>query len=209
MLKSRLFDKYVVAVNIGAILAMCATPFAWSQSYIYQILVIIAGAALLCSALCFAIGWPFYTRIPPYDSAIVNCFSVYKNAFDSWRDHHRNVRLRKQNLTPNNHNLTEDDEILEINERKKTFLDYARLINHGKFNDRIVDDIKSLRKALIVFTLLIPYWLVYHQVIKNINMIIMIMRTLYRSILRFVCKVNLILMLILVQVISIISVFYP
>ncbi|CAF4454763.1 unnamed protein product, partial [Adineta steineri] len=45
-----------------------------------------------------------------------------------------------------------------------SFLDYAKISNQGKFLDRVVDDIKSLRRIIIVFLLLIPYWLLYFQI---------------------------------------------
>ena len=51
-----------------------------------------------------------------------------------------------------------------MDEQPRTFLDFAKAVNHGNFHNRIVDDVKSLRNALVVFTLLIPYWLIYDQV---------------------------------------------
>lgn len=61
-------------------------------------------------------------------------------------------------------NNEEVEQSLEINERRSTFLDYAKIINHGKFLDRIVDDVKSLQNAVIICILVIPYWIIFAQV---------------------------------------------
>ena len=53
---------------------------------------------------------------------------------------------------------------MRTDERPHGFLDFAKAKNNGRFIDRIVDDVKSLQKAFIVFALLIPYWLIYNQV---------------------------------------------
>jgi len=51
-----------------------------------------------------------------------------------------------------------------MNDRLSIFLDFGKAANDGKFHDRIVDDLNSLRHAIIVFSLLIPYWLIYNEV---------------------------------------------
>jgi hypothetical protein len=55
--------------------------------------------------------------------------------------------------------------------QSSSFLDYAKISNQGQFIDRVVDDIKSLRRIIVVFLLLIPYWLVYFQVTIKIQFI--------------------------------------
>jgi len=50
-----------------------------------------------------------------------------------------------------------------------SFLNYAKL-PYGKYHDRIVDDVKSLRRAFYVFGILIVYWFVYNQVIEKIDL---------------------------------------
>ncbi len=34
----------------------------------------------------------------------------------------------------------------------------------GKFDDDLVEDVKSLKKILLLFAILIPYWMIYLQV---------------------------------------------
>ena len=39
-----------------------------------------------------------------------------------------------------------------------------KIILGGKFDDDLVEDVKSLKKILILFAILIPYWMIYLQV---------------------------------------------
>jgi hypothetical protein len=59
--------------------------------------------------------------------------------------------------------IVEDEEVTRKDQQVSTFLDYAKAMNDGKYIDRIVDDVKSLRGAFAIFILLIPYWLIYDQ----------------------------------------------
>ena len=45
-----------------------------------------------------------------------------------------------------------------------SFLDHAKFRFGGSYHDHSVDDIKKVGKILLVFTALIPYWMVYFQV---------------------------------------------
>lgn len=48
--------------------------------------------------------------------------------------------------------------------RNLSFLDYAKHRHGGIFHDVLVDSVKQLKKIIIVFIALIPYWVVYFQV---------------------------------------------
>jgi hypothetical protein len=168
-LTSRYFDKYVIILNIGAIIAMFAVPSIQTQTNYHYIAYLIAAIVLVAAALLFVLGRKYYIHVVPYDTVITNCIPVLINAFQSWYKYNHNRHSRSIELTPSMSNLSNihrtrsSEQSLEEEERPLTFLDYARAGNNGKFHDRIVDDVKSLRGALIVFTLLIPYWLIYHQ----------------------------------------------
>lgn len=47
------------------------------------------------------------------------------------------------------------------------FLDRAKIRYGGSFHESAVDDVRALGKLLSVFTALIPYWLVYFQVLYS------------------------------------------
>jgi hypothetical protein len=78
------------------------------------------------------------------------------------------MKEKHMNLSPTSCNSilfnSHEEESIRMNERPSTFLDFAKAANHGKFPDRIVDDVNSLRRGIIAFSLLIPYWLIYIQV---------------------------------------------
>jgi hypothetical protein len=132
----------------------------------------VAGGLLLLAFVLFLIGYKYYIHIKPHDSVITVFFPILINAFQSWRNYRRNRRE-----TNNGDELRHDETIVEtegdsnvylsftVNRSTWSFLDYAKISNQGQFTDQIVNDIKSLRRIIVVFLLLIPYWLLYIQVI--------------------------------------------
>ncbi len=94
------------------------------------------------------------------------------NAFETWREYKENKSLvedisNQSNLSNASQSLDEEENVESItiiDEQATTFLDFAKVKNNGKFSDRIVDDVKSLRSDFIVFSLLILYWLIQNQV---------------------------------------------
>ncbi len=173
----------MVAINIGAMLATLSIPFDPNENEknIFREYVV-AASILFLAALLFFAGRKCYIHVTPYDSVIVNCFPVIINAFQSWRQYKKNeVSVEEEQATSSSSNLlnasdslTEEDRPMRIEERPSSFLAFAKAANHGKFNDRIVDDVQSLRSAIIVFSLLIPYWLLYNQVRETENFLIIV-----------------------------------
>ncbi len=103
----------------------------------------------------------------------MNCIPVVINAFQTRRKYEQSNGLvtnqptsssATYSLNASKDLVDEEEHSMMIDKRPSVFLDFARAANHGKFPDRIVNDVKSLRKAIIVFSLLIPYWIIYNQV---------------------------------------------
>jgi len=68
------------------------------------------------------------------------------------------------------------------NENLPTFLDYAKITNNGKFLDRVVDDVKTLLRVIVVFFLLclvFTIFLMLVKVISKINMMNLKVQNLY------------------------------
>ena len=150
---SRYFDKFVVIINIANILEELLRIYILSEEH-YFLLYIISVSNLYIAALLFILGWKFYIHIKPYDSVLSNCFPVYKNAFQTWWKYKKNKHSLDQN------NLRRE----EIDEQSLKIVDFAKVINNGKYLDRIVDDVKSLQKAVITCVLILPYWFIFTQV---------------------------------------------
>lgn len=126
-------------------------------------------------ALLFIVGWKYYIHMDAYDSVITNCFPVYRNAFKVWRQYKKDQRsrgtqrMRMISLTRSSDNNSarfnnEEQEEIRRDHQSFRFLDYAKINNHGNFNDRIVDDVKSFQSAIFIFILTLPYWLIFAQV---------------------------------------------
>jgi hypothetical protein len=173
---SKYFDKYVMAVNIGAMIEIWIIPYIQNKPdahpHDYQTAYLIAVGTLCIAALLFLIGWPYYIHVNLNETVVYNCIPVVINAFQTWRKQKQiqhsidqeNAISSTSDLLNASDNLNEEEKPIRIEHQPSSFLDYAKAANHGKYSDRIVDDVKSLRGAMLVFSLLIPYWLIYNQV---------------------------------------------
>jgi dipeptide/tripeptide permease len=168
---SRYFDKYIVSANIGSIIATVVIPYIQKDASLYFTGYIVAASLLLVGALLFSIGYRYYIHIELYETVITKCIPVVINAFQTRHKYKQTKRPIEKNQTDSSpkyllnslQSANNLEESLRADEQSLTFLDYAKAANQGKFTDRIVNDVKSLRTALVVFFLLIPYWLIYHQ----------------------------------------------
>lgn len=149
-LTTRYGDKMVIIVNISAIIEILAETVLLN-AHSYFKLFLLANSMLVVSIFFFFIGWRVYNHVEPYDSALLNCIPVLRNAFRIWYEYKKN----KNNVV--------NEEFQTLNQTV-TFLDFAKVTNNGKFQDRFVDDVKLLRNAFIIFLLLIPYRIIYSQV---------------------------------------------
>lgn len=177
-LKVRYFDKYAVAVNIGSLIAYSIIPYVQDKSTgsNYYIPYLIASTSIVIATVLFIIGWKYYLDIRINETVIAKCIPVVFNACQSWYRTHRQqdnehshesferIVSNSQSVisTDGEESTSSNDE--DDNERQpSTFLNYAK-VPYGKYHDRIVDDVKSLRKAFYVFGILVVYWFVYNQV---------------------------------------------
>ncbi len=155
---ARYFDKYFLAVNIGATIATLSIPLIQNDSadqttainYFYGYLTAIF--MLIAAVVLFMLGYRYYIHIPPGDSIVLKYIPVIINACQTRRRYGRN----RADTQINGISLNE--------ERRFSFLDYANDNNQGKFDDRIINDAKAFQRAVVVFLFLIPYWIIYYQV---------------------------------------------
>ena len=146
------FNKYYAAVNIGGFLASFIIAYVqqnidWFTGYL------VSTCMLAVTWLLFSIGFRYYTHIKPHDSVITNFFPVLINAFQTWRTARRIIHERRaaNKLAPMRESEYELDEYShETTGSSRSFLDYAKGVNDGRFQDRVVDDIKALGRIIIV-----------------------------------------------------------
>ncbi|CAF2586135.1 unnamed protein product [Rotaria sp. Silwood2] len=165
------FYKYYISVTIGCLLAFGLIAYI-QQNKSYFIGYLISIILLVVTLVVFLIGYRCYIHIKPYDSVLTNFFPVLINAFQTWRKHRCYVRKMFSEHRFSNESMFSNDQYddnnkeefsFNMNEQSISFFDYAKGNNNGRFPDRIVDDIKSLRRIIIMFLLLVPYWLIYLQ----------------------------------------------
>ena len=169
--RTRYFDIYYAAINTGGLIAFGAIAFLQIKKD-YFIGYLVPGCLLILGFILFLIGYKYYIHIKPHNSVISLFFPVLINAYQSWKNYRRNRRDMN-----NERELQHDETYVEpegdsnvylsftVNTSTWSFLDYAKISNYGRFHDQIVNDIKSLRRIIVVFLFLIPYWLLYVQVI--------------------------------------------
>jgi hypothetical protein len=167
-LTSRFFDKYVIVVNIGAMIAMFVVPSIQTEAKFYYIAYLIATLLVVLAAILFFIGRRYYISVKVHDSVITQFIPVIINAFQTWYKYKRNKRsidyeLDSEPISNFSYRLNRRESIKDEEEPRK-FLDFAKAAHDGKFIDRIVDDVKAFVNAMIIFILLIPYWLISNQV---------------------------------------------
>ena len=172
--KTRYFDTYYAAINTGGLFAFGAIAYLQLNiNHGYFIGYLISGVLLLLAFILFLVGYPYYVHTTPNESMITHFFPVLINAIQSWRNHRQN--RHDPNCQIERH---PDEAVVEtegdsnvylsftVNRSAWSFLDYAKITNRGRFPEQIVNDIKSLRRIIVVFLLLTPYWLLYVQVIS-------------------------------------------
>ena len=171
------FAQYYTAVNLGSFLAYGIIAYV-QQNRSYHVGYLISIGLLAFTLVLFLAGYKCYIPIKPHDSVVTNFLPVMINAFRSWRTRpqltrniHRNHRFSRKALRASDQLDTSENLTFGDNEQSRSFLDYAKVEYNGRFPDRVVDDIKALRRIIIMFILLIPYWLLYVQVNSSLQLL--------------------------------------
>ena len=141
------------------------------QNEDYFTFYLFATSALIVAALLFFIGWRYYRHVQPYDSVLIDCIPVYRNAFKKWRESRKEEHFTHRHAGTADHlhnsdqfNHEEGQHSMTLDERPHRLLDFAKVVHHGQFQDRIVNDVKSFQNALIISILVSPYWIIFSQV---------------------------------------------
>lgn len=175
IVKSRYIDKFVVAIHVGSVIMISMSIIIPNDARYFFHFYTIGASMLFVSALLFFMGWPYYMHVNPYDSVVINCIPVTMNAFRTWRAHQKNKpSIHRRDINVSTSNLTNsldsapsqeiDTSTGTTHEQRLTFLDFAKVVNNGNFNDRIVEDVKSFRNAIIILALILPYKIAIYQV---------------------------------------------
>lgn len=165
-LTSRYFDKCVIVVNVASIITTLSGEYMPDKGAYWFGIFMIATSFLFVCGLLFFIGLSWYIYVPSHESVLINCIPVIINAIQSWwRNRHTNISTENHTNASNRSSNEETIQIIRDDERPPTFLDYAKQVYNGKYHDRIVDDVRSFRNALIIlFILVLPHRIAFAQV---------------------------------------------
>ena len=173
---SQYFDQFVVAWQLGIILETLILVIADQNKHdVFFTMYVIATSLLVVFAVLFLLGWRYYLHVKVFESVIRNCIPVLVNACQTWlqsKKKKRNPHVREHgshvnhawHFSHSSEDETRQDESVEIEKHSSTCLNFARTSRNGKFHDRIVNDVISLRNAIITLLLLFPYRIIMSQV---------------------------------------------
>ncbi|XP_071495684.1 solute carrier family 15 member 4-like [Diadema antillarum] len=143
------FNWFYWAINIGSLLALAGVAYVQQNVSFFIGYAIVAGSLVL-ALFVFVSGKCTYLMRKPTGSVLPNTFKIIGEAFKR-----RGLRKETNRRRVSSHMLTACPKI--------TFLDMAKKRYGGSFHDSMVEDVKSLKKVIGVFILLIPYWMSYYQ----------------------------------------------
>lgn len=171
------FDKYALVVNIGSAIAISILPYVQStldEQYLY-VPYLGANVMLLISAILFIVGYRcryYYIHKTSNTVLMLKWIPITIGALQSWyRSKQKPIAIAEIRVSSqgSNQNDLDDFTVTASYSRKKhqsqsSFLNFAMNSNDGRYDDDSVMDVKALGKAMLVFGLLVPYWLIYNQV---------------------------------------------
>ena len=113
-----------------------------NNSYFFGYLV---ATCVLCLAFVFfVIGREYYIGGEAKGMIIFKWIPILINAFTTKRKEFQNQQTTKQHIN--------------------SYLDYADVKHQGRFFGHLINETRAIHRALAVFLLLIPYWLIYAHV---------------------------------------------
>ncbi|XP_052261107.1 solute carrier family 15 member 4-like isoform X2 [Dreissena polymorpha] len=147
------FNWYYWCINVGTLGALGGIAYMQQQmtrGFFYGF--IVGAASLVLGLAVFLTGSCSYKYKKPIGSVFITIFKIIREA--------RRIKQRKRKnvALPRGGNSEKEQE-----QRPLSFLDYAKFRYGGNYHDYDVDDIKKLGKILVVFSALIPFWMVYYQ----------------------------------------------
>ncbi|XP_067014683.1 solute carrier family 15 member 4 [Anabrus simplex] len=152
----RFFNWYYWCVNIGSLLGVGALSYV-ALDMPNGFLRAFAGTCgcLVAALVLFACGRPYYLVHRPAGSVLMNILCIIREGI-SGRCH-----LRRQTSI-------QGSPLIERRAQRTppspSWLDYAKIRYGGSHHDSAVEDVKRLGIVLLLFTSLLPYWLVFFQI---------------------------------------------
>ena len=164
-------NQYAVTFTIGIFLATVSSASSQLSKTSFLITYSILTFLLVLSAVLFFYGRRYYHRIELSESVIKYLIPVLFNAITTmlrrWQDTSSNDSNQSQDIStnPNSNSIRINDKSNLLAKKKpKSFISNADISYGGRYHHRIVDDVRALGRAVILFLLLVPYWVVNHQV---------------------------------------------
>lgn len=167
------FNWLYWSINLGSLLAYSALAYIQQNSSFF-LGYTIPFFCLILSFILFLVGSFSYIKNDVEKSIITRVVRIIQEAFKSKKRQKNFIKQKereKKMLSESEdeerfvtYSTENEDDELAASYKTISFLDNAKIRYGGRFADSDVDDVKSLKRILILFSLLIPYWIIYFQV---------------------------------------------
>ncbi|RNA38812.1 Solute carrier family 15 member 4 [Brachionus plicatilis] len=168
------FNWLYWSINLGSLLAYSVLAYI-QQNKSFFLGFTIPFFSLVLSFVLFLIGSFSYIKNDAEKSVITKVIRIIQEAFRSVKRQKNFIKQKERErkmLSESEDEQERFDTYSTENEEDDSgtsyktisFLDNAKIRFGGRFADSDVDDVKSLKRILLLFALLIPYWILYFQI---------------------------------------------
>jgi peptide/histidine transporter 3/4 len=178
------FNAYYWCVNIGGLIGIGVLAYVEQNvENGFFISYLIATTALCASLIIFCAGKGFYIVHRPGNSVIINVFRILgTNLFLSFLSKILRYLIPSLSIGEATYNTCKKQDSVQgspmfrrqsqqpvalVALTGSSWVDRAKVSHGGSFHDTTVEDVKSFCKTLVFIFVLLPYWLVYFQVINE------------------------------------------
>lgn len=180
------FNAYYWCINIGGLVGIGVLAYVeQNMDDGFFISYVVATTALCSSLLVFCAGRCFYIVHRPGNSVVVNVFRILGTTRSLLNcvvlDFYMFIVFLSLNLVEGLHNTCKRHDSVQGSPMFRrhsrqpvalvaltpSWIDRAKVSHGGSFHDATVEDVKQVAKNLVFIFVLLPYWLVYFQVIRE------------------------------------------
>ncbi|XP_046386168.1 solute carrier family 15 member 4-like [Ischnura elegans] len=155
----KFFNWYYWCINVGSVIGVGALSFVeqeLSNGFFWAFLS--ATICLFIALVCFCLARPYYLIHRPTGSLLTNIVRIIFEGIAGRFRQRRSIQSSPIFAFPRQRRSRTQPRA------SPSWLDYAKIRYGGSHHDSAVEDVKRLGAIVILFTCLLPYWLVFFQI---------------------------------------------
>ncbi|XP_021933393.1 solute carrier family 15 member 4-like isoform X2 [Zootermopsis nevadensis] len=164
----KFFNWYYWCVNTGSLLGVGALSYvALDMTDGFLRAFAGTGGCLLMALILFSLGRPYYLVHRPAGSVLRSILCILRDAIGGCCCQPGQGSIQSSPVLERHNLLSQQSaghQSPVSTAQAPSWLDYAKIRYGGSHHDAAVEDVKRLGIILILFTSLLPYWLVFFQI---------------------------------------------